>query len=151
MFEDEDDDVEDNYFQDFVSGPEKMKLIPGHQSRPLWILPNSLIVLETMSPIYKQAYDFMIAIFLEQEKYGPRPLFTVNELGLLVFDEVHVVPAYTFRQVFSLVRAHIKLGLTATLVCEDQRINDLKNLIGPKLYEANWKDLKKDGFLAQVQ
>ncbi|KAA6372964.1 MAG: putative General transcription and DNA repair factor IIH helicase subunit XPB [Streblomastix strix] len=71
--------------------------------------------------------------------------------GLLVFDEVHVVPASSFRQVISRVRAHTKLGLTATLVREDKRITDLIYLIGPKLYEANWKDLEKEGFLSRVQ
>lgn len=49
------------------------------------------------------------------------------------------------------VQAHCKLGLTATLVREDDKIADLNFLIGPKLYEANWLALEKGGFIAKVQ
>ena len=49
------------------------------------------------------------------------------------------------------VSAHCKLGLTATLVREDDRIQDLNFLIGPKLYEANWMELQNSGFIAKVQ
>lgn len=72
------------------------------------------------------------------------------EWGLLILDEVHVAPANDFRKSFGIVKSHCKLGLTATLVREDERINDLHFLIGPKLYEANWSDLAKDGHIATV-
>ena len=74
-----------------------------------------------------------------------------RQWGLIVLDEVHLSFAETFWKVFSIVRAHCKLGLTATLVREDDKIKDLKNLIGPKLYEADWQDLAKQGYLARVQ
>lgn len=74
-----------------------------------------------------------------------------REWGLLLLDEVHVVPAHMFRRVISITKSHCKLGLTATLVREDERITDLNFLIGPKLYEANWSDLAKGGFIANVQ
>lgn len=74
-----------------------------------------------------------------------------REWGLLLMDEVHVVPAAMFRKVISITKSHCKLGLTATLVREDERITDLNFLIGPKLYEANWLDLVKGGFIANVQ
>ncbi|XP_042393456.1 general transcription and DNA repair factor IIH helicase subunit XPB1-like isoform X2 [Zingiber officinale] len=74
-----------------------------------------------------------------------------REWGLLLMDEVHVVPAHMFRKVISITKSHCKLGLTATLVREDERITDLNFLIGPKLYEANWLDLVKEGFIANVQ
>ncbi|XP_071715451.1 general transcription and DNA repair factor IIH helicase/translocase subunit XPB1-like [Rutidosis leptorrhynchoides] len=73
-----------------------------------------------------------------------------REWGLLLMDEVHVVPAHMFRKVISITKSHCKLGLTATLVREDERITDLNFLIGPKLYEANWLDLVKGGFIANV-
>ena len=73
------------------------------------------------------------------------------EWGLLIVDEVQVMPARTFRQVATTVRAHCKLGLTATLVREDDLIEDLQYLIGPKLYEANWQDLEDCGYIAKVQ
>eukprot|EP00815_Leptocylindrus_aporus_P005695 CAMPEP_0116053682 /NCGR_PEP_ID=MMETSP0322-20121206/2345_1 /TAXON_ID=163516 /ORGANISM="Leptocylindrus danicus var. apora, Strain B651" /LENGTH=763 /DNA_ID=CAMNT_0003536917 /DNA_START=210 /DNA_END=2502 /DNA_ORIENTATION=+ len=74
-----------------------------------------------------------------------------REWGLLLMDEVHVVPAKMFRRVISSVKAHCRLGLTATLVREDDLIGDLHFLIGPKLYEANWMDLTAQGYLANVQ
>ena len=56
-----------------------------------------------------------------------------------------------FRRVLSAVQCHCKLGLTATLVREDDKISDLNFLIGPKLYEANWLELQNRGFIAKVQ
>jgi len=76
---------------------------------------------------------------------------TSREWGLLLMDEVHVVPAKMFRRVVGSVKAHCRLGLTATLVREDDLISDLNFLIGPKLYEANWMDLTAQGYLANVQ
>lgn len=74
-----------------------------------------------------------------------------REWGLMLMDEVHVVPARMFRRVVGSVKAHCRLGLTATLVREDDLISDLNFLIGPKLYEANWMDLTQQGYLANVQ
>lgn len=56
-----------------------------------------------------------------------------------------------FRRVLTIVQAHCKLGLTATLVREDDKIVDLNFLIGPKLYEANWMELQNNGYIAKVQ
>eukprot|EP00596_Hydrurales_sp_CCMP1899_P000532 CAMPEP_0119052400 /NCGR_PEP_ID=MMETSP1177-20130426/73711_1 /TAXON_ID=2985 /ORGANISM="Ochromonas sp, Strain CCMP1899" /LENGTH=530 /DNA_ID=CAMNT_0007031957 /DNA_START=3 /DNA_END=1593 /DNA_ORIENTATION=- len=61
-----------------------------------------------------------------------------REWGLMILDEVHVAPADMFQKVLNIVNAHCKLGLTATLVREDNKIKDLSFLVGPKLYEANW-------------
>ncbi|RMZ83986.1 hypothetical protein DV737_g1260, partial [Chaetothyriales sp. CBS 132003] len=74
-----------------------------------------------------------------------------QDWGLMILDEVHVVPAKMFRQVGSNIRAHCKLGLTATLLREDDKITDLNFLIGPKLYEANWMELADQGHIAKVQ
>lgn len=74
-----------------------------------------------------------------------------REWGLMVLDEVHTIPAEQFRKVLTIVRAHTKLGLTATLVREDDKITDLNFLIGPKLYEANWMELQNLGHIARVQ
>lgn len=65
--------------------------------------------------------------------------------------EVHTIPAKMFRRVLTIVQSHCKLGLTATLLREDDKIADLNFLIGPKLYEANWLELQKRGFIARVQ
>ncbi|CAH2353453.1 general transcription and DNA repair factor IIH helicase subunit XPB [[Candida] railenensis] len=76
---------------------------------------------------------------------------TSREWGLIILDEVHVVPAAMFRRVVTTIAAHAKLGLTATLVREDDKIDDLNFLIGPKLYEANWMELAQKGHIANVQ
>lgn len=74
-----------------------------------------------------------------------------REWGLMLLDEVHVVPAAMFRKVIGVIKAHSKLGLTATLLREDDKIEDLNFLIGPKLYEANWMELSQQGHIARVQ
>lgn len=74
-----------------------------------------------------------------------------REWGLMLLDEVHVVPAQMFRKVIGRIKAHSKLGLTATLLREDEKIGDLNFLIGPKLYEANWMELSQQGHIARVQ
>ena len=74
-----------------------------------------------------------------------------REWGLMILDEVHVVPASIFRKVTHSIATHSKLGLTATLLREDDKITDLNFLIGPKLYEANWMELADQGHIAKVQ
>lgn len=74
-----------------------------------------------------------------------------REWGLMILDEVHVVPASIFRRVTQNIVTHCKLGLTATLLREDDKITDLNYLIGPKLYEANWMELADQGHIAKVQ
>ncbi|KAI9828430.1 MAG: transcription factor TFIIH complex ERCC-3 subunit [Thelocarpon impressellum] len=76
---------------------------------------------------------------------------TGREWGLMILDEVHVVPASMFRKVTHSIATHSKLGLTATLLREDDKIKDLNFLIGPKLYEANWMELADQGHIAKVQ
>ena len=76
---------------------------------------------------------------------------TDREWGLMILDEVHVVPASIFRKVTGSVSTHSKLGLTATLLREDDKITHLNFLIGPKLYEANWMELADQGHIAKVQ
>jgi DNA excision repair protein ERCC-3 len=74
-----------------------------------------------------------------------------REWGLMLLDEVHVVPAEIFRKVISTIKSHSKLGLTATLLREDDKISHLNFLVGPKLYEANWMELSQQGHIAKVQ
>ena len=76
-----------------------------------------------------------------------------KHINLIIFfcAEVQYIPAKMFRRVLMAVQSHCKLGLTATLVREDDKIADLNFLIGPKLYEANWLELQNRGFIAKVQ
>jgi len=95
----------------------------------------------------------MIAFRGKRSEESERILAAIRgrEWGLMLLDEVHVVPADMFRKVVGLTKAHCKLGLTATLVREDEKIEHLNFLIGPKLYEANWLDLQRGGYIANVQ
>ncbi|EPY32533.1 DNA excision repair protein ERCC-3 [Angomonas deanei] len=71
--------------------------------------------------------------------------------GLMILDEVHTAPAKNFQEVLNKVKFNCVLGLSATLLREDGKIDDLRHLVGPKLYEANWLQLTNEGFLAKVQ
>jgi DNA excision repair protein ERCC-3 len=74
-------------------------------------------------------------------------LFDEGHWGLIVYDEVHLLPAPVFRATASL-QARRRLGLTATLVREDAREDDVFSLIGPKKYDVPWKVLEKQGWIA---
>ncbi len=76
-------------------------------------------------------------------------LFDEGRWGLIVYDEVHLLPAPVFRATASL-QARRRLGLTATLVREDGREEDVFSLIGPKKYDVPWKVLEKQGWIAQA-
>ena len=81
-----------------------------------------------------------------------RHLDLVNEhpWGLVVYDEVHLLPAPVFHLTAEL-QATRRLGLTATLVREDGREGDVFSLIGPKRFDAAWKDLEAEGYLAPAE
>ncbi len=76
-------------------------------------------------------------------------IFDEGNWGLIVYDEVHLLPAPVFRATASL-QARRRLGLTATLVREDGREEDVFSLIGPKKYDVPWKVLEKQGWIAQA-
>lgn len=70
--------------------------------------------------------------------------------GLCIADEVHKLPANTFQNVLKDYLFNIKIGLTATPYREDNKINDLYYMIGPKLFEENWLNLVEEGCLAKA-
>ena len=74
-------------------------------------------------------------------------LLDSHDWGLIVYDEVHLLPAPVFRMTADL-QARRRLGLTATLVREDGREDEVFSLIGPKRYDAPWKDLENQGWIA---
>ncbi|MEJ6013654.1 DNA repair helicase XPB [Corynebacterium sp. H127] len=77
-------------------------------------------------------------------------LFDSRDWGLIIYDEVHLLPAPVFRMTSDL-QSRRRLGLTATLVREDGREGDVFSLIGPKRYDAPWKDLESQGFIAAAE
>lgn len=86
------------------------------------------------------------------KKDGPFPhcqIFEQKPWGLIVYDEVHLLPAPVF-QVTADLQARRRLGLTATLVREDGRQDDVFALIGPKKYDVPWKDMERQGWIARA-
>ena len=79
--------------------------------------------------------------------YAHMELFDARDWGLIVYDEVHLLPAPIFRLTADL-QARRRLGLTATLIREDGREGDVFSLIGPKRYDAPWKDIESQGYIA---
>ncbi|MDP9316420.1 MAG: DEAD/DEAH box helicase [Chloroflexota bacterium] len=77
-------------------------------------------------------------------------VFNERDWGLLIYDEVHLLPAPVFRATAEL-QARRRLGLTATLVREDGRERDVFSLIGPKKYDMPWRDLEQGGWIAQAE
>ncbi|PQM73364.1 DNA repair helicase XPB [Corynebacterium sp. J010B-136] len=80
-------------------------------------------------------------------EYRALELFDSRDWGLVIYDEVHLLPAPVFRMTSDL-QSRRRLGLTATLVREDGREGDVFSLIGPKRYDAPWKELEHAGFIA---
>ena len=77
-------------------------------------------------------------------------LFSKENWGLVIYDEVHLLPAPIFR-VTAGIQARRRLGLTATLVREDGKEDEVFCLIGPKRYDVPWKVLERQGFIAAAQ
>ena len=76
-------------------------------------------------------------------------LFDTHDWGLVIYDEVHLLPAPVFR-VTAQIQARRRLGLTATLIREDGREEDVFSLIGPKKYDVPWRELESRGWIAEA-
>lgn len=83
-------------------------------------------------------------------EYRALELFDSRDWGLIIYDEVHLLPAPVFRMAADL-QSRRRLGLTATLVREDGREDDVFSLIGPKRYDAPWKELELAGYIAEAE
>jgi DNA excision repair protein ERCC-3 len=77
-------------------------------------------------------------------------LLDARDWGLIIYDEVHLLPAPIFKMTADL-QARRRLGLTATLVREDGRESDVFSLIGPKRFDAPWKDIEAQGYIAPAE
>ncbi|MBO7060585.1 MAG: DEAD/DEAH box helicase [Fibrobacter sp.] len=75
------------------------------------------------------------------------PLFSTQKWGLMIYDEVHLLPAPVFR-LSTEMQATRRLGLTATLVREDHKETEVFSLIGPKKYDIPWRILEAQGWIA---
>ena len=83
-------------------------------------------------------------------EYPHMQLFTTLDWGLIIYDEVHLLPAPVFR-ITAEIQARRRLGLTATLVREDGREGEVFSLVGPKKYDVPWKDLERQGWIATAE
>jgi DNA excision repair protein ERCC-3 len=83
-------------------------------------------------------------------EYRHLELFDSRDWGLVVYDEVHLLPAPVFRMTADL-QSRRRLGLTATLVREDGREGDVFSLIGPKRYDVPWRDIEAQGWIAPAE
>ncbi len=103
----------------------------------------------------KQIRPVTIATYqvITTKRHGVHPhleLFSARDWGLVVYDEVHLLPAPVFRMTADL-QARRRIGLTATLVREDGHEGDVFSLIGPKRFDAPWKDLENQGWIAPAE
>ncbi|MBI3948055.1 MAG: DEAD/DEAH box helicase [Armatimonadetes bacterium] len=100
-------------------------------------------------PVTITTYQALTYRRRKEEEFLHLGLFTCRNWGLIIYDEVHLLPAPVFR-VTADIQARRRLGLTATLVREDGREDDVFSLIGPKKYDVPWRDLERQGWIAQA-
>jgi DNA excision repair protein ERCC-3 len=101
--------------------------------------------LKQVRPVTIATYQVMTT--RRHGNYAHLELFDARDWGLIIYDEVHLLPAPIFRMTADL-QARRRIGLTATLVREDGREGDVFSLIGPKRYDAPWKDIEAQGWIA---
>ena len=102
-----------------------------------------------VKPITVATYQILV---WRPDRDSPFPhfdLFRKHQWGLIIYDEVHLLPAPIFR-VTAEIQAIRRLGLTATLVREDGREEDVFSLVGPKRYDVPWKELEQKGWIAEA-
>jgi len=102
-----------------------------------------------IKPVTVATYQILV---WRPDKEAPFPhfdLFRRRSWGLIIYDEVHLLPAPIFR-VTAEIQAIRRLGLTATLVREDGRERDVFSLVGPKRYDVPWKELEQKGWIAEA-
>ncbi|MBI2194272.1 MAG: helicase-associated domain-containing protein [Planctomycetes bacterium] len=100
-------------------------------------------------PVTVTTYNIMTYRRRKTQEFPHFELFTKMNWGLILYDEVHLLPAPVFR-VTAEIQACRRLGLTATLVREDGCECDVFSLIGPKRYDVPWKELERQGWIASA-
>ncbi|MBD2846176.1 DEAD/DEAH box helicase [Paenibacillus sp. IB182496] len=100
-------------------------------------------------PVTIATYQILTHRSTSDQHYRHMGLFHERDWGLIIYDEVHLLPAPVFRMTAE-IQATRRMGLTATLVREDGRERDVFSLIGPKRYDMPWKALERDGWIAEA-
>ncbi len=102
---------------------------------------------KNIRPVTLATYNILTHRRRKEEEFTHFRLFDGFNWGVVLYDEVHLLPAEVFRATAQ-IQARRRLGLTATLVREDALEADVFSLIGPKKYDAPWKDLERQGWIA---
>ena len=98
-----------------------------------------------IAPITIATYQILTT--KRKDEYSHLALLNNHDWGLIIYDEVHLLPAPIFKMTADL-QARRRLGLTATLVREDGKEGDVFSLIGPKRFDAPWKEIEEQGYIA---
>jgi DNA excision repair protein ERCC-3 len=101
-----------------------------------------------VKPVTIASYQILTA--KRKGEYAHLALLNAKDWGLIVYDEVHLLPAPIFKMTADL-QARRRLGLTATLVREDGKEGDVFSLIGPKRFDAPWKEIEAEGYIAPAE
>jgi DNA excision repair protein ERCC-3 len=104
---------------------------------------------KTICPVTVTTYQLLTYRKKRTDEFLHMDLFNSENWGLIIYDEVHMLPAPIFRSVAG-IQARRRLGLTATLVREDGMEDDVFSLIGPKKYDVPWKNLESQGWIAKA-
>ena len=104
---------------------------------------------KTIKPVTITTYQMLTHRRNQAQPMKNLEIFNLNNWGLIIYDEVHMLPAPVFRATTA-IQAKRRLGLTATLVREDGKEEDVFALIGPKRYDVPWKTLENRGFIAEA-
>ncbi|HET8909513.1 MAG TPA: DNA repair helicase XPB [Ktedonobacterales bacterium] len=101
-------------------------------------------------PVTVTTYQMLTYRPSEDGNFPHFGLMTEHDWGLIIYDEVHLLPAPIFR-ITAEIQARRRLGLTATLVREDEREADVFGLIGPKRFDVPWRELERQGWIATAE
>ena len=107
-------------------------------------------LVKEIRPVTITTYQILTHRKRRTDEFPHFKLFNERDWGLIIYDEVHLLPAPVFR-ITAEIQARRRLGLTATLIREDGRETDVFSLIGPKKYDVPWKDLEKQGWIATAE
>jgi len=130
--------------------PEMIGEYTGDRKEIRPITVSTYQILTYRRPTRKEQADGDGREEVAEEDFPHFSLFTSYDWGLIIYDEVHLLPAPVFR-ITAEIQARRRLGLTATLVREDGREADVFSLIGPKKYDVPWRELERQGWIATAE
>ena len=105
--------------------------------------------IKKIGPVTVATYQILTHRSDKKDEFPHFKIFDQRDWGLIIYDEVHLLPAPVFR-VTANIQARRRLGLTATLIREDGREGDVFSLIGPKKYDVPWRELETKGWIAEA-